>query len=312
MSTTYTAEELITSIRNLGMVPDTGELGGEDADILRHINEELILAIIPELISTRENFLVVTERQALTSGVLKYRLPARAIGDGLRWVKYVSSDSGKHTLDFIPESHHAEYSWESTDVPQGYYLEGNYLCLIGSSFSGWVEWSYHFRPGELVLSTECRQIISVDAGTKTIVTASNLPTTWSNTQKYDIHSGKSGSEIKVWSAAATSVGGTGLEDTMTFTAEIDGSVSGTHPVEVGDWVCLEEEAAVPAIPRDLQPLLVRALAYRMAEAGGDVEKVRVHHDLFTEAAKKVVPMLTPRAGVSYRLRGCKGRLWKQK
>lgn len=308
----YTAEELIESIRNLGMVPDTGQLGSDEDDILRHLNEEMALSIIPQLIATREDFLIVTERQTLSPNVLKYRVPARAIGNKLRWVRYVSSDGNRHPIDQIGIGHLEEYDWSSLDSPQGYYIEGNYLCLVGSSFSGSIEWSYHYRPGEMVLSTDCRQITAVDTATKTITTSANLPTTWATTNLFDIHGNESGAEIKTWSAVATVVGGMGLEDKITFSGAIDGSTVGTHPVQIGDWVCLEKTAAVPAIPRDLQPLLIRALGYRMAEASGDTEKVKVAHDLYKEAAAAVLPLLTIRAGVSPRLRGCKGIIWKQK
>jgi hypothetical protein len=311
MALVYTAEELIESIRNLGMVPDSGTLGGDDADIIRHINEEMSLSLIPELIEKRQEYYVVTTRITLVSNTLKYRIPTRAIGDKLRFVRWVdtSGDKDVDPLEEITPEHFHEYSWSTTTEPEGYYIEGNYICLIGNTFSGYLEISWYFRPGQLVLSTDARKITVINS--KTVTLSADVPTTWSTANKFDIHSAESGAEIKMWGETASAVGGSGLTTKITFTNSIDGSVFGTHPLEVGDWVCLEKEAAIPAIPVDLHPLLIRAAAMRMAEARGDAQMVKMENELFEKCKKQILPLVTNRSGKTQKIRGCRGILWQQ-
>jgi hypothetical protein len=309
MALIYTAEELIESIRNLGMVPKSGTQGGDDADILRHINESMSLDIIPALMEIKEEYFVVTTRLTL-GAALKYRIPTRAIADKLRYIRYVDSSGSRSSdsMEEIPPSCQNEFSWSSTSKPSAYYIEGNYICLVGSSFSGYLEVSWYFRPGQLVLSTECRQITSILA--KTVTLSSAVPTTWSTVNEFDIHSTESGAEIKVWGESATAVGGAGTENKITFTNAIDGTTFGTHTVEVGDWVCLEKEAAIPAVPVDIHPLLIRAVSMRLAESQGDAQNIRVEHDLFVEAKKGVLKNFNYRSGNPPRIKGCRGILWK--
>ena len=116
--------------------------------------------------------------------------------------------------------------------------------------------SYFFRPGDLVTSSNYRIVEGVNLTTKTLTLNSNVLATWTTGKKYDVHSAESGAEIKLWSASVT----TASAKTLIFTDAIDGSREGTAAVEVGDYVTLENEAAIPALPRELHPALAQAAA----------------------------------------------------
>jgi hypothetical protein len=293
----YTGEEIVQSVKNLSMNADSGSLGHGDDVVLRHVNEEMLIRIIPSLLDAREEYWAVTTRETIPASG-KVRIPNRAILGKVRYVCYVDEDGTRDATDLtcasISTSH--EWNWQCTGRPAAYYIEGNNIRLIGKSFVGSLEVSWYFRPGQIVLSTECRRITAVDTATNTITTATDLPSTWVNTDTFDVHSSKSGAEVKTWEAPATSVGGSGTLDRLTFTGAIDGSTFGETAVEVGDWVCLTGEAALPALPVDMHPLLVRAGSARIAEARGDFDSLKAYHELLENAKKQMVQSTKSRSG----------------
>jgi hypothetical protein len=124
-----------------------------------------------------------------------------------------------------------------------------------------------------VLSKDARQVVSVDPDTGEVIVDQALPSSWDTSDEFDCHSGASGAEIKTWSISASSVSTTSL----TFAAsDMDGSTFGRQPIETGDWICLANEAALPAVPIEWQPIIVRSVAARYAEAEGDQAGLQNH------------------------------------
>lgn len=264
MALSYTSDELIESVLNLYTLPGTNPEGGTDADILRHLSEAMKSRLIPDIIRLREDFLVVTTRHTLSSN--KLRIPKRAIGNRIRDIVYWDGSSVRKQLNFIDRSRLTDYTTgESAGVPDGVFLEGNFIRFVpDTTYTCQVEVSFYFRPGDLVVESSAAQITSVNTSTKTITCSGGYPTTptnWTGTMTFDIHSKESGAEIKVWSES-----GTISSNDITFTNAIDGSTYGTELVEVGDWVCLENEAVIPAVPREVHPILVELAALQLAKS----------------------------------------------
>lgn len=281
----FTAESLLISIRNIASVGDTGAPGVTDTDLLLHANEALRNYLLPRVLNLREDYYILRERSALVAGRTRYRLPSRAAYNKLRSLWQVDG-TGRLRLEPIPEEDLADHNGPGAGFPSGYILEGNDIGLIPDtgSYSGSLEFVYYQRPGSIVLSTEARQVLTVDLVTRVVTFSEDVPTTWTDTLKYDVHSEHSGAELKLWEQSATV-----LDDTMTFTGEIDGTVFGTKSVEVGDWIVLAGESALPALPIELHPALARQVALHLAEAGGNAQQVSIHAQIlekyFTENVK---------------------------
>jgi hypothetical protein len=312
---TYTGEELIESVRNLGMIPNTGPLGGKDEDILLNLNEYFSLYMMPLLVSLREEYYVRTTRIAISGTTLRYRMPDRAIGEKLRMIRYVASDGHMDDapLPEISPERQGDYTWDATGRPSGWYLEGNHICLVASSVSGSLEVSWYFRPGQIVKSTAARKLTAVDLTARTVDSATAFPAAWTTGDKFDVHSYKSGAEVKVWDMVITALT-TSPPYRITFSAAnpIDGSTRGTYAAEVGDWICLAGEAAIPALPVDMHPLLVEAGNIRTQAGLGKIEAVKIHHELMKEAEASILKVVKKRVeGHSKRILGRRGLLWKQ-
>jgi hypothetical protein len=302
MALGYTGEQLVTRIRNLGVIPNTGSTGSKAADILGHADEALRTYLLPELLSLREDYFVLRSRTTLVPGQAKYRIPPRASFNKLRDLWWVSGND-RVQLDPIPEEELDRYNGSGSSIPSGHIVEGNDVLLIpdrSPAFTGELEFVFFARPGDLVLSSAARQVQTVDPGTKTVTFASNVPTSWSNSLRFDVHSQHSGAELKVWDQPVISASG----NTVVFTNPIDGSVYGTKAVEVGDWVVLADDAALPALPKEMHPLLVRASALHFAESAGDAQQAKVHAQLLEKALGKVLKVMETRVeGKPIRLGG---------
>lgn len=268
----YTSDQLLESIRNLGGCGDTRSTGNRDEDILRHLNEALREKILPELTIIREDYFIQRAQSSPVSG--RVRIHARAAWNRLRDIYYrASSTSIPQQVDPIGMDEIHLYS--QTGGPFGFYLEGNDIVLVGGApDASQIEQAFVFRPGDVVDVEGVRIITALDTLTQTITLDDDVPDDWEGdtTLLFDVHSPESGAEIIEWSMPVSSVTGTSI----VFTGAIDGSTFGRKPLAVGQYVVLEGEAAVPGVPREWIPLLVRATAARLAEAIADEVMIKAH------------------------------------
>lgn len=261
----YLAEDIIQVVRDRVVTGSAATEGTQDEDILRIINDEALGRICNAVMHVREEYYVNTIRQTITAGTVRYRIPHRAMQGKIRDLFYLDSGGNRYKLLPIPREFRAGNisSASAETVPSGYYFEGNHIVLhpdTSTGLSGTLEISYHFRPGELVLSTGARQVASINSGV--VVLNDDVPSTWTTWVTYDIHSPHSGAEIKAWDLTASVVSGSQITFSSTST---DGTGFGTLAVEVGDWVCLAEEAALPGLPREWHPVLAQAATAAILE-----------------------------------------------
>jgi hypothetical protein len=303
MPLVYTSDDLLEAVKNSGMIPEAQSTGCTDPDILDHLSAVLQSTIALELLKIREEYYVTTERIAAATEV---RIPHRAMGGKIRDLAYVEG-SDRQYLNAIPREDLPDY--DSPQGVEGYYLEGNYIKLVPpATVSGYLEIAYFMRPNDLVENTDARQVTVVSGQTVTL--ASAIPDTWTTANTFDIHSQYSGAELKVWDATASVVGAVPLTNQITFTTAISGTTYGTHAVAVGDWVCLAGESVVPALPRELHPVLVRGACLRLAEAFGDSQALQYHGVLFQSDLTRALKVFEGRVeGKPLRISGSNSVLW---
>ena len=272
------AEDLLERIRNLGTLNNLEIQGTDDPVLLEYISEELDSKIVPSIIRTREEFLTVTSRIPLVAGVTKYRIPPRAVCQRLRDFTYVDSAGNRTPFGSDPirreELHH--YNIGTASEPLGFFLEGPYIQMvpISGSYTGFLELAFYMRPSKLVMADDIRRIIMVDLVTGICSLDSDLPTNWTTANQFDIQTPLPGGELKIYDAVASQVGGAGLESQITFTTKIDGSVYGSNPVEIGDYLCLAGQCAQIMIPEDLLPQLIESVVNRIMYSGGDYKALQ--------------------------------------
>lgn len=261
----YLAEDLIEVVRDKAALGSSVTEGTTDEDILRHLNDEALTRIYNAVMHVREEYYVRTESVPVVSGAVRYRIPHRAMQSKLREVFWVESDGSRWEIFPKPRSDRAFFSGypSSLNRPVGFYFEGNHIVLMpdtATSMAGSLLVAYYQRPGELVLSTSARQVVSVASGVVTV--DSEVPADWTTGVTLDFHSNFSGAETKAWDITPSLISGSSLTCTV---ANVDGSIQGRYAVEPGDWVSMSETAALPAIPREWHPVLAQAAVVSIME-----------------------------------------------
>lgn len=279
----YTTEELLKEVRNRGVIPDTESQGWTDADLILYMNTEILTELVPRVSRLHEEFMVVTEILTLVSGDEFVPVPARAVGNSLRDV-FVLSGGARSFLPRINREDLPAYQpvVASATGVSGYYIENTRIRIFPqispASSVTQLEVAYRFRPSQLTLKDDSasfyRTVTARDTALNTITVSDGTPPPFAMNSLVDIHGANSGSEVKVWDNEITAIVG----NTLTLADPIDGSDTrgGRRLVEVGDYVCTAETAAIPMLPREVHPILVQSAICRITESIDDQEKLQMH------------------------------------
>lgn len=288
MPNILTTDDLILQARDLAGVPNTEVPGTDDPAVLRFLNEVFLSKIVPRLMRVKQSYFGRNAIIPMVATQSKYRMPARAIGLKLDNIIHRANFGASPSFNTMTKiAHEDRYRVTSHDtIPRYFYIEGNYIVIVpeqDSKFTGFLEVPYFLRPGRLVPADQCRKITAVNLVTRT-VTLADLPAIFTNGETYDVHSGVSGAEqlcmdLTVASSTVT---------TVTFNEEIDGSVFGSHPVSVGDYLCLADTACVPALPRDFDDCLIQAGVVKLVQCQGDQPSVVMEAKLLEDKIRDAI------------------------
>jgi hypothetical protein len=249
----YTADELVSTVRLHAGLPNSGQLGTTNSEIIQILNEQMWTRLVPGVIKTREDYFIISRRFTVNTTTKRVRIPPRAVGLRLRTAFGTDSSGNRTKMTRVDSSDIYKYAG-TRDSPHGFYVEGSDIVIIGEAPTQ-VELSFQCRPGALVPVAETALVTAVDL-TLLTATLASTPMAFSGTLRYDVHGGESGAEIKQLSVLPAGIN----SSVMTFNEAIDGSVAGTKPIEVGDYICLTGEAALPGLPVELHIALALAAA----------------------------------------------------
>lgn len=295
MAKIYTADEIISLARDLGKLPNTSATGTTDSDLLAFLNHYLHTTLAPAILNVREDYFNRSVRTALSANTSRYRINPRAMFLAERDICYVNTSGKRYpVLEKIARGNvdQIEDSLSATR-PTGFYLEGNYIHLIptlGSSAEGWLEETLPMRPGELVVESDGAIVESVNTTTKVVTLTANALDDWTTSSTFDVHSPSSGAELKCWDKTVSSISGRQL----TFSTAVDGSLTGEHAIEAGDYVCLAGECIVPAVPYEFHPILAQAAAFEFIASLGDMDNARNLKARLDEMMRLSLDALRPR------------------
>lgn len=280
MSKSYTTEQLITTVRRIGAFNDVSSEGKEDSDIIDVLDIVMLDELLPAIVRLQEEYLVRTVDVTSTANQEFLQVPKRSVANGLRDIYFVDGTVQRY-LPMINRENRPFHGQIANEQPIGIYMEGDRIVLVPKSTGGAVfRLSYTFRPSQLVKAADYRKVVTVDS-TTSVTVDSTIPTGWSTSSVFDVHSANSGAETRAFDLSASAATGT----TVTFTTLIDGSVNSTYAVEVGDYVVLAETAAIPSLPRELHPALAQAAATRLLEADADPVALRIARETLARQIK---------------------------
>lgn len=244
------------------------------SDFLLLLNNQLRTDLTPLMLSLNEEYFLQTKDYTISTAGASYRFPKRAVGSKARDMKIVDSAGNYVSLDRLFEE-------DRPSNRSGYYMKRNGIELTPDITSGTLRLVYFSRPNELVATTSCGQITSIDTGNNQ-VDISSVPSTFVTNAEVDFVQGANPYDLLAADQVITGVSGS----TISFSSLPD-------DLEVGDWLSLATYSPVPMLPEELHPVLVQsALCAALSSKKDkvyDQEMVRLQ-----EMKEAAIKMLDPR------------------
>lgn len=251
-----------------------------DQEILDLASDCLMTELVPLIVSLREDYFVRNASQAITQSQSHYPIPARASGMTLRDIKIVR---GTRLLPIYQIGREAVSTTEE-GTPSSFYKEDNSVVLYPTPnrTEDTLKLSYFVRPPSLVPVSECGRIATIDTNTNTIT--GSFPSTWLNTDTFDLIKGSGGFEHREINLVANSVS----TSSITLTSPIPSTL------QVGDYICLAEQSCFPMIPQESHNLLVQMTVAAVLESKGDREGLAVAKGRSDQMAQAMRSLMTDR------------------
>jgi hypothetical protein len=275
----YTTADLEDAILRRCFAP-TGQLTFTTAEILALSNEVLDTYLLPDILSVREEYYVVSVDESITANQAAYDIPVRAIGMHLRDLWVVDGDS--ITANF-PRVEPETVANGGSGTPEGFYLKNNSIILVPypATTSKTLRKFFSLRPGKHIETAAGAVIASINTGTNT-VTVSSIPTAWATGDTFDLIRKDGAQEPRAIDLTSTLVTGSSI----TLPSLPDG-------LAVGDYVALAGETPLPHLPPEYRTVLAQGTAAEILEAMNQpgAAKARERFDKMRETATKLI---TPR------------------
>ena len=269
MSKPLTSRELIQSIKRRAAIPENQSTYTTE-DFLEFATEELILGVVPAIMSVHEDYFLFEERTPIVPRQNEYTIPSRALGNKLRDVQWAHDATHISELTRIGIGERfGEYNISTSSNLKSFYLKNNKVVFpndVGSTANGELIFIYYIRPSSLVLEDRIGIITGInDLGNGTTeITVNSLPTHFNLNIEYDFYKAKTPSPILKKDLIATAINTT--TKVISFnTTDI------SSELVVGDHLAEACESSIAQIPSELHPMLAQMVACRVLEAQGDTQ-----------------------------------------
>jgi len=263
-------EDLIASAKLRSFAPfSQSTFDTEKALIIA--NEEMLLKLVKDIFSTREDFFLTSKDVSLVGGVGSVTIPKRSIGGTFKSLWYTENGIVKHRISLGTEEDFEDYSGQ-TGTPEKFLLEGDEVVLLPTpaTTTGAVRFRYYAKPNLLVSTEDCARITGVTSagGTTTLDVNTDLSGDLSVGSRVDFLSAVSPFLLWADDVTITAISSTQIE---VATADID-NAAGTVEPQVGDYICPTGYANIPMLPYEFHPVLAQMMAVRMLAGLGDLNK----------------------------------------
>ena len=267
MAKTNTASVIIEAIKRRASIPEN-QATFQAEDFLAFADEELLLGIVPAIMSLHEDYFLYEIEVPLVNGKTEYEIPSRAAGNKLRDLQYKPNSNSYIEMTRIGiGDRFANYNdGMMTDVKR-YYVKNNKIVVSGSlstSGAGSLNFIFYIKPSQLVLEDRIGVIQGINDlnNGKTELVLSTIPENFSTSIKYDVYKAESPSSILQIDMVPTNINV--ISRSVTFnTSDIP------DELKVGDHLAQAGEATIPQIPNEFHAMLEQMVACRVLEAQGD-------------------------------------------
>jgi len=161
------SDKLIAAVRRRASLPEAKGLLS-DEDILEFANDEMMESVLPLIKSTYEEYFVWNQSIPIESGISKYSIPERAIGNALRDISFEDSNGNEYEMSRIHRDDRYTGQFQSSySEPYRYYIENSEIVLVpdvtDGLVSGQLNVAFLLRPNQLVESNRVAKIQNINA-----------------------------------------------------------------------------------------------------------------------------------------------------
>lgn len=291
----YFTEDLLESIKFRSMAP-IGQSTFDDSALLSLAYEELELKLASDLITAREDFFLTSERTLIFTGVSRYSVPSRAIGNAIKALFYIDQSSQAFTLKKIDVSEAYKFS-NVTGTPIYFAMEGDEVTIYPTPNQsvGQIEFRFAAKPNKLVLSTDCTKITSISTSSvASFFVNTDLTASISVGSYVDFISTNSPFKIKSYKCAVLQITSSQIDVSLTSVQDGAGAVIPA----VGDYVCLSGTSNIPQIPTAFHSVLAQMTAVRLLESLGDINKLQAARGTLEQMRREALALVRNRVEAS--------------
>lgn len=263
----FTSADLISSVKRRANIPDAQAMV-TDAEILAYANEEMLLNLVPLVVSKHEDYYLIEEPVSVVSTQKEYPIPYRALGSKIRELAFKREDETyvelhRVSVDRITDQNYRYYGDYTSNR---FYIKNESVVIDATSTIdnyNTLAFFYNIRPNQLVDSDRVAVITSIDTATGTVAVDS-IPENITASSKIDFVKLNAPHRILDYDVTPTTL------DTSNNFFTFDTSDLPTG-LAVGDRICLQNETDLVNAPSELHSMLAEMVAARVLESIGDTE-----------------------------------------
>lgn len=274
------AETLIASIKRRANIPDSQAMI-TDEEILDYANEEMLLNLVPLVVSKHEDYYLTSEEVTIQSGIYSYPIPYRALGTKLRELAYHDIETKRYSplyrksIDEITEDSHRGTS----SSKNRFYIMNENVVLDTTTDVGYdyLTFFYNMRPNSLVLESNVCKITGIDRNTG-IISVNAVPSVFDGATQLDFV--KLNAPHRILNYDVTPVLIDNANSQITFNvADLPDELI------IGDHICLQNQTNLVNAPSELHVMLAQMVAARVLESIGDTQNLAAANDKLVKMEK---------------------------
>lgn len=280
----YTTTEFLASVRRKAHIPPS-QTAFQDADLLALGDDEIEIAVLPQIVSTREGFYRTYQDLQLNSTNV-YDIPYRAIGGALANVQIVN---GTQIYQVDRSEENEQFSTVSS--PTGYWsckIQGNQVVILPVITMGVVRLHYLQAPNLMVPVSAAAQVTAINMTTK-VLTFAAMPTTFTVASSFDCVADQPHFGWRFIDMVPTALDAT----TVTFSS-LPVDAYGNSLIKVGDWLALAGQTPIPQVPREFSPLVVQRTVLKYYEAQNYKDKAALAEKKLEQMETALFKLINPR------------------
>ena len=273
----FTTDTLIQAVKDAIIVPNSQNLF-QPVGILRYANREMANTIVPLILKCKGDYLTTTFDYTISESQNEYLIPSIATALKLMDVCTVDAQGNESNMALLSHDQVASNQW-STNRIAGFYVKNNAVKIYPYGLGGYTLRMYFYRrPNQLVQTSKAGQVLTKVGND---ITLSFLPPDWVNGDSVCAISQLPGFDARFDSQTISNVSSPGL------------TLEDASDVEVGDWICLENESTIPQILPEAHGLLAQITGTKMLLSMG-APGAEQAENMYKIMERDFIEMITPR------------------